>query len=161
MAESGVSWAVRRANAADIPRLLELRKDLVRSRGRKDEALIARMVAACRTYFERAIPAGEFLGWLAEADGKAVGTAGLVIHSVPPTVRNLPGREGYIMNMYVVPEWRRHGIARDLLVAVLDFLRAEGVPQVSLHATPDGRHLYEQSGFADSHELRLRLAPPD
>jgi len=161
MADSGGSWAIRRADAADIPRLLELRLDLVRSMGHKDEVLLACLAAACRAYFERAIPGGDFVGWVAEADGEVIGTAGLVIHSVPPTVRNLPGREGYIMNMYVVPEWRRHGIARDLLSAVLDFLRAECVPQVSLHATPDGRHLYEQSGFADSHELRLRLAPPD
>jgi GNAT superfamily N-acetyltransferase len=151
------SWTVRRAGTADIPGLLALRRELFRSMGWHGEPELAAMESACRRYFESAIPDGRFHGWVAEADGRLVGTAGLVVHEAPPTARNPSGREGYVMNMFTRPEWRRRGIARALIRAVSDFLRKQGIAQVSLHATPDGRPLYEQEGFADSHEMRLWL----
>jgi GNAT superfamily N-acetyltransferase len=153
------SWTVRRASTADIPGLLALRRELFQSMGWQGESELAAMESACRRYFESAIPDGRFHGWVAESDGRPVATAGLVVHEVPPTARNPSGREGYVMNMFTRPEWRRRGIARALLHAVLDFLREQGIAQVSLHATADGRPLYEQAGFADSHEMRFRLDP--
>jgi len=52
-----------------------------------------------------------------------------------------------------LPAWRRRGIARALLSHVLDVLRTEGVPVVSLHATSHGRRLYEDLGFSVKDEL--------
>jgi GNAT superfamily N-acetyltransferase len=148
-------WSIRRADAADIPGLLALRRGLFHAMGYEDEASLATMEAACRAYFQTAIPDRSFIGWVAEAQGSLVGTAGLVIHQVPPTARNPSGRVGYVMNMYTLPDWRRRGIARSLLRALLEYLHDEGIVQASLHATDEGRPLYEQAGFADSREMRL------
>ena len=54
---------------------------------------------------------GEFVAWIAEEDRSPVGSVGLLWERVPPTVRNLSGRQAYVMSMYVVPEKRRRGIA--------------------------------------------------
>jgi GNAT superfamily N-acetyltransferase len=152
-------WTVRRAGTADIPALLALRRELFHSMGWHDESELAAMESACRRYFESAIPDGRFCGWVAEADDRLVATAGLVVREAPPTTRNPSGREGYVMNMFTRPEWRRRGMARALLRVVLDFLREQGITQVSLHATADGTPLYEQTGFTNSHEMRLWLGP--
>jgi ribosomal protein S18 acetylase RimI-like enzyme len=94
------------------------------------------------------------------AEGEPIASVGLVVRSVPPGPSNLAGTEGYVMNLVTLPPWQRRGIARALLSHVLDVLRAEGVPVVSLHASGDGRDLYEELGFSVKDELpemRLRL----
>ena len=93
--------------------------------------------------------------------GEPIASIGLVVHSVPPGPSNPVGKVGYIMNLVTLPDWRRQGIARALLTHVLDVLRAEGVPIASLHASSDGRTLYEELGFEIRDalpEMVLRLA---
>jgi ribosomal protein S18 acetylase RimI-like enzyme len=92
-------------------------------------------------------------------EGELVASIGLVVHSVPPSPFNRVGKEGYIMNLVTLPPWRRRGIAHALLSHVVEVLRAEGVPVVSLHASRDGRSLYEELGFAVKDELpEMRLS---
>jgi GNAT superfamily N-acetyltransferase len=149
-------YTIRPATKADIPALVSLRRALFESMGYQDPAL-AQVAQANYRYFATALPQGEFQAWVAEADGEIVASGGLVIHAIPPTAYNLAGQEGYIMNMYTRPEWRRQGIGVAILKAILDYLRAQGIPLVSLHATPDGRQLYARCGFEPTNEMRLHF----
>ena len=102
---------------------------------------------------------GESSALIEPSKGDPVASIGLVVHSVPPSPFNRVGREGYIMNLVTLPPWRRRGIARALLSHVIEVLRAEGVPIASLHATSDGRELYEELGFVLNEELpEMRLS---
>jgi GNAT superfamily N-acetyltransferase len=152
-------WHIRPACKADIQALVALRRALFESMGYDDPVLLDRMAEASARYFAVSLPRGEFRAWVAEADGDIVASGGLVIHSVPPTAYNLAGQEGYIMNMYTQPQWRRQGIGTAILRAILDYLREQGISLVSLHATPDGQQLYERQRFKSSNEMRLRLEP--
>jgi GNAT superfamily N-acetyltransferase len=62
-----------------------------------------------------------------------------------------------ILNVYTEPEWRRQGMARKLMLAMIEWCRPQGFPYVDLHASQDGRSLYEQLGFTPTSEMRLRL----
>lgn len=68
---------------------------------------------------------------------------------------------GFVFGLYVRPLCRRRGIARDLMHAVADALRAEGKQYVLLNVeTPnDGaRSFYEELGFADAaRTLRVEI----
>jgi ribosomal protein S18 acetylase RimI-like enzyme len=130
--------------------------------GHQDGAALDRMAEASTRYMERALPAGEFRAWVVEAgpEWQVIACGGLVIRSAPPSVRNLAGREGYIMNLVTLPAWQRQGIATAVLRTMLDALRAEGVPMASLHASRAGRALYEREGFQASNEMRLALGDP-
>jgi ribosomal protein S18 acetylase RimI-like enzyme len=102
---------------------------------------------------------GESSALIEPSKGDPVASIGLVVHSVPPSPFNRVGREGYIMNLVTLPPLRRRGIARALLSHVIEVLRAEGVPVASLHATSDGRELYEELGFVLNEELpEMRLS---
>ncbi len=154
------AFEVRPAGVADIPALVAMRRAMFVSIGHTEEAVLAAMVEASAAYFHQALPAGEFRGWVAEAGGQIVGCGGLVVHRIPPTTYNLDGRVGYIMNMYTLPEWRRRGVARAIMAAMLSWLQAQGVSVATLHATPQGRPLYEQFGFAPTNEMRVLLTEP-
>ena len=59
------------------------------------------------------------------------------------------GPVGVIGNVAVRPEFQRRGLGKLLTAHALDWQRAQGVRSVWLDATPAGRPLYRQLGFAD------------
>jgi GNAT superfamily N-acetyltransferase len=121
-------------------------------RRRIDEA-----TAAFASYAAVALPAGAYLGWLAEADGCVIGSCGLAICSVPPTPGNPSGRSGQLLSVYVDTAWRRRGVARALVTRALAHAQTSGIGLVSLHPTEAGAPLYEQLGFWTSREMRAYL----
>ena len=60
-------------------------------------------------------------------------------------------RRATILNVYVDPDFRRQGIARRLMQTMIDWCRKEGFAAVYLHASKDGRPLYETSGIRTDH----------
>jgi GNAT superfamily N-acetyltransferase len=104
------------------------------------------------------IARGVYLGWLAcTLSGEPVAGAGLDIREGAPLPGDFDTRRGYIMNVYVYPDHRRRGLARRLLLTLLDWCRDNSVRGLSLHASDAGRPLYEALGFAVSGEMRLLL----
>ncbi|MBN1122694.1 MAG: GNAT family N-acetyltransferase [Anaerolineae bacterium] len=138
---------IRPATTTDIDTLTRMRVDFMRemkSMGGFDEDVF---VEATRRYFEEKLPTGEYAAWLAEADGEIVGTSGAVFWQRPPTPKNMTGCDAYILNVYTLPAWRRKGIGKRLMEAVLDAAKAAGVGRAWLRATKDGEPLYRKLGF--------------
>src|SRR5271157_3629412 len=99
--------------------------------------------------------------WLAHAlaDGscRVVAGAGVLISPWPASPKDPCPRRAMILNVYTEPAFRKRGIARQFVRAVLAWLKHQGFHSASLHASDEGRHLYEQLGFADTNEMRLRF----
>ena len=148
---------IRPATVSDIPDLVRLRRVMFESMGFDDPADLDAADEAAAAYFARAIPVGEFYGWLAVMSADvAVGSGGVVIDRHPPGPNNLSGQIGYIMNLVTIPSYRRRGIARRMMQAMLKWLAERDVDRVTLHATEEGRPLYQELGFVDSNEMRLK-----
>jgi len=71
----------------------------------------------------------------------------LLLHFRLPSPRNLVPTEGYVMNVYVEPAWRKQGIASALMDAALEHARGLGLRRVRLHSTAEGRGTYARAGF--------------
>lgn len=143
---------IRRATVADLPTLVELRLALFRAMGVAGDTPDGGVLAvALADYFATALPAGRFRAWLAcEPDGAVIGCGGLVFAQKPPAPGNCSGREAYVMNMYTIPAWRGRGVAGQILGQILGFVRDSGVTSVRLHATAQGRPIYECAGFEEA-----------
>lgn len=150
---------IRQATLADVPDLVRLRRLMFEWMGFDDAAQLEKADAAAAAYFTQAIPAGEFYGWLAVTlAGKAVGSGGALFDHHPPGPTNPSGKIGYIMNLSVVPGRRRQGIARRLMQTMLAWMAEQNVHHITLHATEMGRPLYEELGFVDNNEMKLKSA---
>ena len=146
---------IRQATVADVPDLVRLRRVMFEAMGFDDPAQLDGAAAA---YFAEAIPAGRFHGWLAVTSAnEAVGSGGAVIDRHPPGPGNLSGRVWYIMNVVTVPRYRLQGVARRIMQAMLAWLAERGIERVALHTTEMGKPLYEELGFVDSNEMKLKL----
>ena len=126
--------------------------------GKHDPQKLDVMTNAYRPWLESKMAAGEYLGWLAMAsDGTVAAGLGLWLMDWPPHVIGSGLRRGNIINVYTEAAHRRRGLARLLLNTALDWCRANRVDVIILHASKEGRHLYESAGFEPTNEMRLVL----
>ena len=152
---------IRQATPDDIEVMPDLRVAFFEDIGDiTDEKQAAAFREATYRYLNEALPQGKFLAWVAEEDGQIVGTSGLIFFEQAPTPPNLIGTEGYVLNMYTLPQWRGRGIARTLLEEIIRYVKNTGIPQLWLYATDEGRPLYEKLGFVVLPDaMGLKLSP--
>lgn len=163
-------FTIRGATPADATILAAQRAAMFADMGTIPPTAKAALIQASAEYFGAALASGDYVGWLAssrEAPQHAIGGAGLQLRPMLPRpdaagTGLLLGREGIIMNVYVERPWRRRGLARRLMTDVLAWARANRVARVVLHASDEGRPLYEALGFVATNEMRYTgsLVPP-
>ncbi len=147
-------WTIRQATVDDTQTLTALRLRFLDEIGYGGEGV----GEAVEKYFLESVPTGDFVVWLAEEQGQAVGTSGMVIVRKPPHGRNLTGREAHVMNMYTIPEYRRKGVATALLDAMRRYVVESGVNCIRLNTTIGATRVYHALGFrSDTSEMMLQL----
>jgi len=114
----------------------------------------------------KALASGDYFGWLVSernAPQKIIAGAGVIIREVPPfpirhkngEITIAEGRQGLIVNVFTEPEWRRRGLAQLLMEQIIAWSREQQLDGLVLHASDDGRALYEKFGFVPTTEMSL------
>jgi len=127
---------------------------------------MATLERATASYLRDAMPRGEYVAWVAErpdAEPPILGGAGVQLRSILPRPR--PGSEdlelgpeAIVLNVYVESSWRRRGVATTLMRALLTELAARDIRRIVLHASDEGRGMYERLGFVATNEMRLSVS---
>ena len=149
--------SIREASVDDLPEILRQRRRMYEDMHYTNLAELGAMVSASSTFLRKAMTDGSFRAWLAYAAEHAVAGGAVLISPWPAHPYDLECRRATILNVYTDPEYRRRGIARRLMQTMIDWCRQQGFAGVSLHASDDGRRLYESLGFEPSNEMRLKL----
>ena len=105
------------------------------------------LVPALLDYYERHMADGTFVSWLAMDGDKIVGTSGMSFVEKPPYFSCPSGRIGLLTSMYTDPDYRRMGIAKELLSRVVEEARNYGCGCVQITASDMGVLLYTDFGF--------------
>src|SRR5882724_7073237 len=71
----------------------------------------------------------------------------------PHPAHPVDDRRGYILNLFVEPEYRGRGVARNLMEASDREFARRGLSYAILHATAMGRPLYERNGWQPTTEM--------
>jgi GNAT superfamily N-acetyltransferase len=151
-------FTIRRASTDDIDVLVSQRREMFRDMGYRDDAALELMSAKFLPWLSERITTSQYIAWLALAtNGSAVAGAGLWLMDWPPHMIGTSPRRGNILNVYTEREFRRRGLARFLTRTAIDWCRGNGVDTVILHASDEGRLLYESLGFTTSNEMRMNL----
>ena len=153
---------LRLATVDDIPTLVSHRRkmfeDMAALKGeQREQASLEVMEAAYAVLLREEIPARSTRAWVIEAGGQIVASGALKLTDWLP--RPDGSRRGlvYVHSVYTEPAHRRHGLARRILLAMIDYCRDDDWPRISLHASEMGRGLYEDLGFKPTNEMRLVL----
>jgi GNAT superfamily N-acetyltransferase len=117
--------------------------------------------------------AGEYVGWLASlvsTPEKIVAGAGVQLRNVLPHPANdqrfAEGRHALVINVFTELEWRRQGLGERLLKEIIEWSQAQKIDRLVLHASEQGRRLYERLGFVLTNEMKFlgnveRRSAPD
>jgi GNAT superfamily N-acetyltransferase len=152
-----VDIQIRQATLADIPEILRQRRAMYEDMDYKDAAALSAMVSVTDAYLAKAMSEGSFRSWLASVETRNVAGGAIIISPWPAHPYDLECRRATILNVYTDRDYRRRGIARRLLETMIAWCKREGFARVDLHASLDGRHLYESLGFEPGNEMRLKL----
>src|SRR5215469_14607526 len=151
-------FTLRRASTADLDILVEHRAAMFRDMGYNDEVALTSMASRFRPWLLERMKGGDYLAWLASApNGSIAAGTGLWLMDWPPHMIGQGMRRGNILNVYTNANFRRRGLARELITAALGWCRENGVDTIILHASPSGRAIYEALGFKQTNEMRLQL----
>jgi GNAT superfamily N-acetyltransferase len=147
-------YRIRRATVEDAPVIARHRAAMFRDMGDVSGDDVARIANASVFLLRQMITERRFLGWLAERQGEVVAGGGLMISQLLPRPGAIEGGvQALILNVYCEPEHRGRGLARALMAAMLEWCKRERIAKVVLHASQDGRPLYESLGFVQTNEM--------
>ena len=103
--------------------------------------------SALQEFYKKHMADGTFVSWLAMDGDKIVGTSGMSFVEKPPYFTCPSGKLGLLSSMFTDPNYRRMGIAKELLHRVVEEARAYGCGAVHITASDMGVKLYTAFGF--------------
>ena len=147
---------IRKAVSEDIPKIFDNRIRFVSDFSKSE--LSAEFIENTLNYLKENIGRDDFLAWLAFDNDEIKSIVVMSIYKVLPTVTNISGRHGLILNVWTHEDYRRQGLAYMLLKNIISEAKTKGVDRISLKATDMGRFVYEKLGFEDlSGEMALKI----
>jgi len=160
-------FEVRPAALADAGLIADHRARMFRDMGQLPEHLFDSYRDRCAARLREMFETGEYVGWLAHpisSPTRIVAGAGVQRRRVLPHPAGgaqegftiAEGSHAIIINVFTEPEWRRRGLASLLLEHIIDWARKERLDRLVLHASDDGRRVYERLGFAQTNEMRFQ-----
>ena len=145
----------RKLTENELDRFIEMRINQLREEGAKEDFELR---PALKDYYERHLKDGTFVSWLAYDGEKIIGTSGMSFVEKPPYFGCPTGRIGLLSSMFTAPEYRRMGIAKELLNRVVEEARQYGCGTVQITASDMGVKLYTDFGFVHNHNfMQYRL----
>lgn len=129
-------------NELDI--FIEMRINQLREEGAKEDIDLK---PALKDYYSRHMTEGTFVSWIAVDGNKIIGTSGMSFVEKPPYF-SCPSRKiGLLSSMFTEPDYRRMGIAKELLHRVIEEARKYGCGSIQITASDMGVKLYKAYGF--------------
>lgn len=152
-----MSITIRTAGKDDIETLISFRfMYMTDVEGELSEKQSSALKSQLPEYFEKHI-GQDFTAYIAEDNGKAVSVIFMVRLEKPASVHFLSGSTCYLMNVYTISEYRRLGIASQILDRLISDAKAEGITCIDLSATEMGKHVYLKKGFIERGNTEMRM----
>ena len=149
---------IREAAPSESAIILHHRRSMFRDMGEGTVEELDRMVEVAGPWLARALADGSYRHWLAlDGSGRVAGGGGVLMCPWPANPKDPCTERAVILNVYTEPEFRKRGIARQIMLTILERLKEQGLRAVNLHASAEGRPLYEKLGFEATNEMRLRF----
>jgi GNAT superfamily N-acetyltransferase len=156
------TFRIRRATAQDAGIVAWHRARMFQDMGDVSRDAFEILRAKARARLKEWLDSGDYVGWLAtpaDQPEMIVGGAGVQLQPILPRPVNAStvgeGRQGTVVNVFTEPRWRRRGIAGLLMKEIITWSKDEHLDRLLLHASDEGRSVYERLGFIAGNEMRF------
>lgn len=134
----------QRLTENELDTFIQMRIIQLREEGAKEDI---DLVPALMDYYRRHMADDTFISWIAVDNGRIVATSGISIVEKPPYFGSPNGKIGILSSMFTDKEYRRKGIAKELLSRVVNEAKERGCGVVQITASDMGVLLYSDFGF--------------
>ena len=141
---NGMQIEYQKLSKNELDVFIEMRINQLREEGAKEDIDLK---SALLDYYMRHMKDGTFVSWIAVDDGRIIGTSGMSFGEKPPYFGCPSGKMGLLSSMFTSPDYRRVGIAKELLHRVVEEARSYGCGTVQITASDMGVKLYTAYGF--------------
>jgi GNAT superfamily N-acetyltransferase len=153
------AFTIRRATPHDLATIAMHRRRMFEDMGHADDAVLVAAEPLYTRWLQERLENGRYLAWfITTTDRAVVAGAGLWLLDWPAGILGIEPYRGYILNVFTEPPFRKRGFARRLVEAIMAHCAAEGIRVIGLHASVEGRSVYEALGFKPTNEMRF-IAP--
>jgi len=156
------TFRIRRATAQDAGIVAWHRARMFQDMGDVSRDAFETLRAKAQASLKEWLDSGDYVGWLATPADQpeiVVGGAGVQLQPILPRPVNTStigeGRQGTVVNVFTEPQWRRRGIAGLLMKEIITWSKDEHLDRLLLHASDEGRSVYERLGFIAGNEMRF------
>ena len=139
-----MSIEYKRLTENELDIFIEMRINQLREEGAKEDIDLK---PALKDYYSRHMTEGTFVSWIAVDGNKIIGTSGMSFVEKPPYFGCPSGKMGLLSSMFTNPDYRRMGIAKELLHRVIEEARKYGCGTIQITASDMGVKLYTAYGF--------------
>ena len=142
-------FSITPAGRGDIPFLGECRYAMFQTMhpetdyGGKKEAFLR----ACLDYFSEHSGDARLFSVCARSAAGPVGCGVIMFERRPPHLANFDNQFGYILNIFVLPEYRRRGLATRMMTVLQEEAVRRGVWRIGLMASEEGQNVYRRMGY--------------
>lgn len=152
---------IREATAADLDLLVRHRRKMFEEISDATSVELDAVDREYRRWARSRLRSRRLVAFIVEVGRGAPPASGaLWLMPLPPRPWTRGGRAPYLMSMYTDREARGHGYATLVVRAAIRWAKAHGHQVVLLHASDEGKPIYERAGFRQTSEMRLRLERP-
>jgi len=156
----GPQWHTRPITTGDLDTIVRHRRRMFEDMGLNDSAALDSADVHFRVWLTERFAHGEYVGWFAQVGDQVVAGSGIWLMQWVPSPRSPQGKRAYILNIYTEPDYRRQALARHLMGTILAWCQVQGYIGAILHASAEGRPLYESMGFALTNEMGILFDTP-
>ena len=134
----------RKLSEKELDVFIEMRINQLREEGAKEDIDLK---PALLDYYKRHMKDGTFVSWLALDGNNIIGTSGMSFVEKPPYFGCPGGKIGLLSSMFTNPNYRRNGIAKELLSRIVNEAKQYGCGTIQITASDMGVKLYTDFGF--------------
>lgn len=134
----------RKLSEKELDVFIEMRINQLREEGAKEDIDLK---PALLDYYKRHMKDGTFVSWVALDGNNIIGTSGMSFVEKPPYFGCPSGKIGLLSSMFTNPNYRRNGIAKELLSCIVNEAKQYGCGTIQITASDMGVKLYTDFGF--------------
>ena len=125
----------RKLSEKELDVFIEMRINQLREEGAKEDIDLK---PALLDYYKRHMKDGTFVSWLALDGNNIIGTSGMSFVEKPPYFGCPSGKIGLLSSMFTNPNYRRNGIAKELLSRIVNEAKQYGCGTIQITASDMG-----------------------
>lgn len=149
---------ILRLDEKSVDDFCRLRIELFEELGEvNNETNIDKLKSATKQYFLSHINK-DLISWGILQANELVAIGSLCLFTRIPYEENLIGLEGYILNIYTVPHFRKSGFANHILDEIIEYAQKNNIKRLWLNSSEHGKSIYAKRGFIKKdNEMELFL----